>query len=102
MAALPDNQTNQRDHDGNLMRLRFHEIPAAGLEFSWNQTTGELNEVLADLLGASPVYDANLKLATIENTVQLRGQLSGQIQHQCSLRRRFHDAIQEEFCHSVL
>lgn len=33
------------------MKIRLHEIPEDGKSFSWSRETGELNHVLADLIG---------------------------------------------------
>ncbi len=67
------------------LQVKFHEVPQSGLDFVFNPASGELNGVLFDLLGDFPVYEAIVHLETNEKTVQIKGELKGELQLVCSL-----------------
>jgi uncharacterized protein len=66
------------------LTVKFHEIPAGGLDFRFSQQSGELNGALFDILGDFPVYKAELHLKPVDAMVQLKGHLSGELRHACS------------------
>lgn len=66
------------------LKVKFHEIPASGLDVEFSEASGELNFALRDLLGATPNYKARLNLRPVDEMIHLRGDLSTNLTHQCS------------------
>ena len=66
------------------LTVKFNEVPSAGLNFKFDQKSGELNSVLFDILGDFPVYSVEVNLKPNEEMVHLKGHLTGELNHICS------------------
>jgi uncharacterized protein len=66
------------------MRINLQEIPEAGKSFSISSKTGELNEVLSDLIGDLP-YQADFQISVInQTTFELTGWVKTETVELCS------------------
>jgi uncharacterized protein len=67
------------------MIIRLQEIPEEGQSWRFNRQTGELNEVLRDLIGARE-YQAEFHIqpVTPQGTYELRGLVKTDLDEQCS------------------
>ncbi len=65
------------------MRINLNEIPADGMFYEFSRKTGELNEILADLLDKNP-YDVNLFIKPMGNAFEMNGKLMSQKKAVCS------------------
>ncbi len=64
--------------------VKFHEVPQGGLDFEFSQKSGELNQVLFDILGDYPVYHAILHITPMNAMVKLKGEIKGELRNICS------------------
>lgn len=69
---------------GKGLQLKFNEVPSAGLDMVFTHTTGELNGLLLDVMGDFPVYEAEIKVEPLEQMVQVKGQVKGELHLTCS------------------
>lgn len=74
----------QGSNQTTKLKVKFHEIPAGGLDYGFSSQTGELNLVLFDLMGDYPTYKTSLHLKNIDSMAQLSGEVSGQLHLVCS------------------
>ncbi len=65
------------------MRINLNEIPAEGMSYEFTRKTGELNDILADLLGKN-AYDVNLFIKPMGNAFEMNGHLSSHKDAVCS------------------
>lgn len=64
--------------------ISLRELPAEGREFNFTRDSGELSEILKDLIGSNP-YTVHLRIMPMGNTFDLRGRLDTSLDLQCSL-----------------
>ena len=62
----------------------LRELPAEGRDFEYSRETGELNEVLRDLVGDHP-YRFAFRLTPVGNTFDLRGQITTRLSLECAV-----------------
>jgi uncharacterized protein len=66
------------------MRINLQEIPENGLEYNYSNKTGELNEILKDLIGNLP-FQVDFRIQpTARNTYMLTGNVVSELPEQCS------------------
>ncbi len=65
------------------MKINLNEIPEEGCEYDFNRETGELNVILADLLGTRP-YDVRMMIRPLGNAYEVRGKLKTHLPALCS------------------
>lgn len=65
------------------MKIRLSEIPSDGRHYQLDRETGELNEVLRDLIGDSN-YQVDLFILPVGNTYEMRGRMQTSIPEVCS------------------
>lgn len=65
-------------------QISLKELPLEGREFNFTRESGELTEILEDVIGTNP-YQVSLKIMPMGNTFDLRGRLETQMDLQCSL-----------------
>jgi uncharacterized metal-binding protein YceD (DUF177 family) len=68
----------------NPIHISLKDLPAEGREFTYSNETGELNKVLAPLIGKNP-YSIHIKLMPMGNSVDLKGEVETSMDLQCSL-----------------
>lgn len=66
------------------MKINLSEIPEEGRTYKFDRETGELNGVLADLIGDRK-YDASFTIKPIGNVYELKGSVNTEIPEVCSL-----------------
>jgi uncharacterized protein len=67
-----------------LMRINLQEIPDDGKHFICNRNTGELNEILKDLIGNTP-HSAEFTIRPLSTAnFELRGYIKTEMLEQCS------------------
>jgi uncharacterized protein len=64
--------------------INLAEIPDDGREFIYNRQTGDLNEILADILG-DRAYQVRLYIRPMGNAYEMTGEVRTQIAEICSL-----------------
>ncbi|HEX4925539.1 MAG TPA: DUF177 domain-containing protein [Bdellovibrionales bacterium] len=83
------------------MIIRLHEIPKEGKSYHLDRTTGELNEVLEDLIG-SQSYETDFQLLPVGQAFDLKGKVKTSLKETCSfcgeefelpVAERFHELI---------
>lgn len=65
------------------MRINLNEIPADGMAYEFSRKTGELNDILADLLEKNP-YEVELFIKPMGNAFEMNGKLVSQKSAVCS------------------
>ena len=68
----------------DLRFINLTEIPEDGREFEFNRQTGDLNELLKDILG-DRAYQARLFIRPMGNAYEMTGEVRTQIGEICSL-----------------
>ncbi len=64
--------------------IALKELPLEGREFNFTNESGELNDVLKDLIGSNS-YSVQLKITPMGNSFDLRGRINTTLDLQCSL-----------------
>lgn len=64
--------------------INLTEIPEEGRAFEFNRQTGDLNELLEDIIG-DRAFSVNLFIRPIGNAYEMRGEVRTQIAEICSL-----------------
>lgn len=64
-------------------RVNLKEIPEDGRDYALDRESGELNNVLADLIG-DRAYDVNLHIKPLGNAYELSGRISASTPELCS------------------
>lgn len=67
----------------NPVHVQLKELPLEGRDFEFTNNSGELNNVLKDLIGDNP-YQLKFRLVPQGNTFDLKGHLSTSLNLQCS------------------
>lgn len=65
------------------MKIKLNEIPNEGRQYTFNRETGELNEVLDDLLADRP-YSVELFIKPIGNAFEMTGRVNTMVGEICS------------------
>jgi uncharacterized metal-binding protein YceD (DUF177 family) len=60
------------------------DLPPEGREFNFTNESGELNDILKDLIGSNP-YHLHFRITPMGNTFDLKGRLQAGMDLQCSL-----------------
>jgi uncharacterized protein len=85
--------------------IKIHEIPIGGLDFKFSDQSGELNQVLFDLMGDYPTYTVEAQVRPLDKAVILTGKLTGELRHVCSrcaeeFSSKFSKTLQTTYCPS--
>ncbi len=65
------------------MRINLNEIPAEGQTYEFTRKTGELNDILTDLLAKNP-YDVKLFIKPMGNAFEMNGHIESHKEGLCS------------------
>lgn len=66
------------------MKIKLHEIPEEGREYTYNRQTGELNAVLEDLIGKAP-YTAQMFIRPLNTkNYDIKGTIKSETKELCS------------------
>lgn len=65
------------------MRINLNEIPAEGMNYEFSRKTGELNDILADLLEKNP-YEVELFIKPMGNAFEMNGHMQSHKKAICS------------------
>ena len=65
------------------MTIRLSEIPAEGRSYEYDRESGELNEILSDLIEDHP-YKVDLFIKPIGNAYEMRGEIKAGVTEICS------------------
>lgn len=86
------------------MKIRLNEIPHDGRSYTFNRETGELNEVLTDLVHDHD-YDVELFIKPMGNAYEMKGKVQTAVTEVCSscgwdfdlpIDRKIHEILFEE------
>ncbi len=84
------------------MIIRLHEIPKEGKSFQVDRETGELNDVLEDLIGDQG-YSTEFHLLPVGQAYDLRGQIKTSFKEVCSFcASEFELPVSEKFHELIL
>lgn len=84
------------------MIIRLHEIPNEGKSFHVDRKTGELNDVLKDLIGEQ-AYSTDFHVLPVGQAFDLRGKVKTSFREQCSFcATDFEQAVSEDFHELIL
>lgn len=83
------------------MIIKLNEIPDEGKDFDFDQTTGELNLDLNDVLKGNP-HSVHLRIQPMGSAIEARGRVTAQLPVECAFcAKSFNHPVQEPF-HDLL
>ena len=68
----------------SALNIVLRELPADGRDFEFTRESGELNDILKDVVGQHP-YAFSFRLTPVGNTFDLRGRLTATIERECAV-----------------